>query len=142
MSLADELYKETILDHYHSPRNVGCLPEATIKLNGVNPLCGDELTLYLKFNGDIIEDVKIESKGCSISMASSSMMTEAILGKSKGYASLVASDFKDMMLSKTKIIGFDEDLEDLNALSGVKKYPVRIKCALLAWNTLLQGLET
>ncbi len=141
MSLQDELYKETILDHYHCPRNFGSINSASLKLEGLNPLCGDELTLYLKLNNDIIEDIKVEAKGCSISTASSSMMTEAVKGLSLDKAINIASEFKQMMLNKNEITVFDETNDDLNALAGVKKYPVRIKCALLAWNTLLQCIE-
>ncbi len=141
MSLQDELYKETILDHYHCPRNHGVISGATLKQEGTNPLCGDELTLYIKLNNDTIEDIKIEAKGCSISMASSSMMTEAIIGQKIKNAQIIAHNFKDMMLNKGNDYVFNETNEDLNSLNGVKKYPVRIKCALLAWNTLLQSLE-
>lgn len=145
MSLADELYRETILDHYHNPRNHGTIDAPDAKIEGVNPLCGDELTLYLSVEDNKIKDVKLEAKGCSINTASGSMMTEAVLGKSIDEANKIIGTFKDMMLAKgaeAEDLDLGEDLEDLEALQGVKKYPVRIKCALLPWNTLIEGIET
>lgn len=142
MSLTDELYRETILDHYHHPRNRGCLECPTAKVEGINPLCGDELTLYLDVKDGKISDVKIEAKGCSINMASGSMMSELVLGQSVERAREVIDTFKKMMMTKGEDLELPEELEDLEALQGVKKYPVRIKCALLPWNTLLQGIET
>lgn len=142
MSLSDELYRETILDHYHHPRNRGTIDGAGIKIEGVNPLCGDELTLYLIVEEGKIKDVKIEAKGCSISMASGSMMSEAVHGQPVQEAEKVVDLFKRMMLDKTQqTFDIPDELEDLEALQGVKKYPVRIKCALLPWNTLLQGIK-
>lgn len=143
MSLVDDLYRETILDHYHNPRNHGCIENATASVEGVNPLCGDELTLYLKVNeAGLIEDIKMNAHGCSINTASGSMMSEAILGQTVERAKAIIESFKTMMLTKGEELPLDEDMEDLEALRGVKKYPVRIKCALLPWNTLLEGLET
>ncbi|MBZ0186628.1 MAG: SUF system NifU family Fe-S cluster assembly protein [Candidatus Obscuribacterales bacterium] len=145
MSL-DDLYRETILDHYHSPRNHGTIDDATASAEGVNPLCGDELTLYLKLDGDKIADIKLQSHGCSINTASGSMMSESVLGKSVMEATEIIDIFKNMMLSKSSeadlIEQLPEDLEELEALAGVKKYPVRVKCALLPWNTLIEGLES
>jgi nitrogen fixation NifU-like protein len=143
MSLADDLYRETILDHYHNPRNHGVIETPSARVEGVNPLCGDELTLYLTVEDGKIADVKLEAKGCSINTASGSMMTEVIVGKSLEEAHEIINTFKDMMMNKTKTdVELPEDLEDLEALQGVKKYPVRIKCALLPWNTLIEGIET
>lgn len=143
MSLADDLYRETILDHYHNPRNNGTIENASATVEGVNPLCGDELTLYIKLTPEgLIEDVKLEAHGCSINTASGSMMSEAILGQSVERAQQIVEDFKTMMLNKEEEVAFADELEELEALRGVKKYPVRIKCALLPWNTLLEGLET
>lgn len=141
MSLTDDLYRETILDHYHNPRNHGELAGAT-QVEGTNPLCGDELTLYLKVGEQgKIEDIKMQAHGCSINTASGSMMSEAIMGQSVERAREIIETFKTMMLNKEEDLPLEEDLEDLEALRGVKKYPVRIKCALLPWNTLLEGLE-
>lgn len=143
MSLADDLYRETILDHYHNPRNHGVIDTPSARVEGVNPLCGDELTLYLTVEDGKISDVKLEAKGCSINTASGSMMTEVILGKSLKEAHEIINTFKDMMMNKMKTdVELPEELEDLEALQGVKKYPVRIKCALLPWNTLIEGIET
>ena len=142
MSLVDELYRETILDHYHHPRNRGCIEHPSAKIEGINPLCGDELTLYLDVKDGTIKDVKIEAKGCSINMASGSMMSEMVLGQSVERAKEVIDTFKQMMMTKGDAPELPEELEELEALQGVKKYPVRIKCALLPWNTLLQGIES
>lgn len=142
MSLADDLYRETILDHYHHPRNRGNLTDPTVRIEGVNPLCGDELTLYMNVEDGKIKDVKLEAKGCSINMASGSMMSEAVAGQSLEHATEVADLFKKMMLSKNEEIIIPDNLEDLESLQGVKKYPIRIKCALLPWNTLLQGIQS
>ncbi|MCA0314635.1 MAG: SUF system NifU family Fe-S cluster assembly protein [Candidatus Melainabacteria bacterium] len=142
MSLTDDLYRETILDHYHNPRNQGKIEDASAEVEGVNPLCGDELTLFLKLNDQgIVEDIKMNAHGCSINTASGSMMSEAVLGQSLEKAREIIESFKNMMLTKGEELPLDEELEDLEALRGVKKYPVRIKCALLPWNTLLEGLE-
>ncbi|MDX2105994.1 MAG: SUF system NifU family Fe-S cluster assembly protein [Candidatus Melainabacteria bacterium] len=141
MSLVDDLYRETILDHYHNPRNRGTIDDATVSTEGVNPLCGDELRLFLKIEDGVVSDIKLESRGCSINTASGSMMSELVLGKSLADAKAVISEFKNMMLNKGEDITLPEDLEELEALQGVKKYPVRIKCALLPWNTLDEGLK-
>ncbi len=143
MSLTDDLYRETILDHYHNPRNHGAIEnsDATV-VEGVNPLCGDELTLYLSVKDDIIDDVKLTAKGCSINTASGSMMSELLLGKTVAEAHTIVELFKKMMLDKKEEVVLPDELEDLEALRGVKKYPVRIKCALLPWNTMIEGLES
>lgn len=141
MSLVDDLYRETILDHYHNPRNRGTISDATVSTEGVNPLCGDELRLFLKIENDVVTDIKLESRGCSINTASGSMMSELVLGKSLEEAKSVISEFKNMMLNKGEDLELPEELEELEALQGVKKYPVRIKCALLPWNTLDEGLK-
>lgn len=141
MSLADDLYRETILDHYHNPRNHGTIEQPTSKVEGVNPLCGDELTLYLIVEDDKIKEVKLEAKGCSINTASGSMMSELIQDKTVEEAKKIIDTFKEMMLSKDTEVFLSDELEELEALQGVKKYPVRIKCALLPWNTLIEGIE-
>src|SRR5580704_210988 len=101
MSLSDDLYRETILDHYHNPRNRGKIENPGVTIEGVNPLCGDELTLYLNVENDKLEDLKIEAKGCSISMASGSMMSEAVQGQPVAKVEEIAGLFKQMMLDKT-----------------------------------------
>jgi nitrogen fixation NifU-like protein len=146
----EDLYREIILDHYRTPRNRGELEPPAIKADGHNPLCGDEITVYLDLDtstgaGDdaVIRDIKISGQGCSISQSSASMMSQAMLGKSVGDVKARIRRFKTLM----GIVGLDEvesdadiDLGDLEALQGVVKYPVRIKCAVLSWNTLTQAL--
>jgi nitrogen fixation protein NifU and related proteins len=141
MSLSDELYRETILDHYHNPRNQGVMEQPTVEAEGVNPLCGDELTLFLDVDSGNINDIKIKSRGCSINTASGSMMTELMAGIPIEKAEELINIFKTMMLEKDKDITLPDEMEDLEALQGVKRYPVRIKCALLPWNTLLEAIE-
>ena len=138
MSL-EELYKEVILDHYRSPRNKGRVDPHDVALERNNPLCGDEIELFLRFDGGNVEDIGFEGKGCSISQASASMMTEKVKGMDAKEATALAETIKAMMAGETE--GDPDDLEDLVSLKGVVKYPVRIKCALLGWNTLLEGLE-
>ena len=138
MSL-EELYKEVILDHYRSPRNKGRVDPHDVALERNNPLCGDEIELFLRFDGGNVEDIGFEGKGCSISQASASMMTEKVKGMDAKEATALAETIKAMMAGETE--GDPDELEDLVSLKGVVKYPVRIKCALLGWNTLLEGLD-
>lgn len=150
MSSLEDLYREVILDHYRAPRNRGELvsPPA-IKTEGKNPVCGDELTLYLQLDGEIVSDVKIAGSGCSISTASASMMSAAIKGKDIAHARNLIVQFKNMMnIHESRLTGEDpsltqgtDELGDLEALTGVVKFPVRVKCATLAFNTLAQGLD-
>ena len=135
----EELYKEVILDHYRAPRNKGRLDPHDIALERNNPLCGDEIELFLKFDGDSVEGIAFEGKGCSISQASASMMTEKVKGASTKDAQALAESIKRMMAGEEE--GDPKELDDLVSLKGVVKYPVRIKCALLGWNTLLEALE-
>ena len=156
MSGLEDLYREIILDHYRSPRNRGELPVPPArKLEGFNPLCGDEIVLYLELDGDsgTVNDVRIGGQGCSISQASSSMMGAAVKGKPVDEVRRLIRAFKALMsIHESRLEGeVDGDalaaelegvrLGDLEALQGVVKFPVRIKCATLAWNTLAQGLE-
>ena len=138
MSL-EELYKEVILDHYRAPRNKQRLDPHDVMLERNNPLCGDEIELYLKFDGDAVEGIAFEGKGCSISQASASMMTEQVKG-------MDAKDARELVESIKRMMSGDEEgdpdaIGDLVSLKGVVKYPVRIKCALLGWNTLQEALE-
>jgi nitrogen fixation protein NifU and related proteins len=135
----DELYKEVILDHYRAPRNKGRIDPHDIALERNNPLCGDELELFLRFDGDTLEAIGFEGKGCSISQASASMMTEKIESIPIKDAVALAESIKRMMAGEEE--GDPGELGDLVSLKGVVKYPVRIKCALLSWNTLLEALE-
>lgn len=134
----DDLYREIILDHYRNPRNRGRLEVPDIATQGANPLCGDEIEVSIVVKDGIVEDVRFQGKGCSISQASASMMTEGVKGKKIEEIRALIGSFKGMMGGAEP----DEDeLGDLEALQGVRKYPVRIKCALLSWNTLLEGIE-
>jgi nitrogen fixation protein NifU and related proteins len=144
----EDLYREVILDHYRSPRNKGHLDSPDATAEGVNPLCGDELTIDLNFEGDLVSEVAVEGQGCSISQASASMMTEAIKGKSRSEIEALTQKFRDMMsLDGETGLGIDPErpgavLGDLESLQGVRKYPVRIKCASLGWNVLLEALDS
>lgn len=146
MSLED-LYREVILDHYRNPRNKGHLDNPDLSAEGVNPLCGDEITIELAFDEDRVSEVGISGQGCSISQSSASMMSEAIKGKTKDEIEDLTKRFRDMMsLDGEADIGLDPDrpgavLGDLESLQGVRKYPVRIKCASLGWNVLLEALD-
>ena len=138
MSLED-LYKEVILDHYRTPRNKGRLDPHDIALERNNPLCGDEIELFLKFDGENLEGIAFDGKGCSISQASASMMTEKVKGLPVKDAAALAETIKSMMAGEAD--GDPNALGDLVSLKGVVKYPVRIKCALLGWNTLVEAIE-
>jgi nitrogen fixation NifU-like protein len=156
MAGLEDLYREIILDHYRSPRNRGELPVPPAhKVEGFNPLCGDEVVLYIDVDTDTgtVTDVKIAGQGCSISQASTSMMSAAVKGKSLEETHQLIRAFKALMsIHESKLEGESDgsdlqaDLEgvrlgDLEALQGVVKFPVRIKCATLAWNTLQQALD-
>ena len=133
-----ELYKEILLDHSQHPRNQGELENADIEGHLLNPLCGDEVTVYAVFDGGDVADVKFVGRGCSISQASASMMTERLLGKSRKEVEVEIKAFKDMMTGDREFPNEDE----LSALKGVIQYPSRIRCATLAWNALQQGLKS
>jgi nitrogen fixation NifU-like protein len=156
----EDLYREIILDHYRNPRNRGELPVPPAhKVEGFNPLCGDEIVIYLEVDGDRISDLRIDGQGCSISQSSASMMSAAVKGKTFEEVQTLTRAFKGMMSIHESSIGGDgteaaeeigpdetgdgtgAKLGDLEALRGVVKFPVRIKCATLSWNTLAQGLD-
>jgi nitrogen fixation NifU-like protein len=153
----EDLYREIILDHYRNPRNRGELPTPpAYSETGFNPLCGDEITLYVQVEGDRLADVKLTGQGCSISQSSASMMSTAIKGKRVAEIRATIRTFKAMMSIHEHRLdgdGADDDagddsaaeaqvpLGDLEALQGVVKFPVRIKCATLSWNTLAQALD-
>lgn len=140
----EDLYREIILDHYKNPRNRGELPEPAISVEGHNPLCGDEITLYLDVADDIVRDVRVSGQGCSISQSSASMMTQAVIGRPVAEVRAVIRRFKSMMaIEEDGLEPSDTDISlgDLEALQGVVKFPVRIKCATLSWNTLIQALD-
>jgi nitrogen fixation protein NifU and related proteins len=132
--MLDDLYKEVILDHYKTPRNKRELPDATASLHKNNPLCGDEITVHARLEDGKVAEVTFEGQGCSISQASASMLTETVAGKTVEDAAGVTREFRGMMEGS---VDPDEDaFGDLIALKGVVKYPVRIKCAVLAWDVL------
>ena len=142
----EELYREVILDHYRNPRNKGRLPAPDASAQGVNPLCGDEISIDVVFSDGVVSEVAVEGQGCSISQSSASMMSEAIKGKTREEIDGIVARFRKMMsIDDSDGAGLDPErpgavLGDLEALQGVRQYPVRIKCASLAWNTLLEAL--
>ena len=141
----EDLYREIILDHYRTPRNRGELPPPAAHAVGHNPLCGDEIDVYLRIEDGVVTDVKVGGQGCSISQSSASMMSQAVKGKSLAEVRALVRRFKGMMSieepADESTDGPAPELGDLEALRGVVKFPVRIKCATLAWNTLLDALE-
>src|SRR5688572_7831767 len=130
----DDLYREVILDHYRNPRNKGTLIEPTCKSEGYNPVCGDEIAVELLLDDGLIKDVAFHGRGCSISQASGSMMTDAVKGMSRQEAKGLAEAFKRLMTNPEEEPA--EDIGDLEAFQGVAKFPVRVKCATLAWHVL------
>ena len=172
MAGLEDLYKEIILDHYRSPRNKGTLPTPpATKADGFNPLCGDEVHVYIEMNGDVVSDIKLEGHGCSISQSSASLMSAAVKGKNVEQVRAITKAFKMLMgvhattiskagldpeAARAGITNSEADLADLvadtsntpavnlgdlEALQGVVKFPVRIKCATLGWNTMLIALD-
>jgi nitrogen fixation NifU-like protein len=142
----EDLYREIILDHYRSPRNRGELPPPAAHAVGHNPLCGDEIEVYLDVEDGIVQDIKVGGQGCSISQSSASMMSQAVKGKSIEQVRALVHRFKSMMSihepdEAADDAAADVKLGDLEALQGVVKFPVRIKCAVLAWNTMVEALE-
>ena len=139
----EDLYREIILDHYRTPRNRGELQPPAVYAEGNNPLCGDDIRIYLDVADGVVRDVKFSGQGCSISQSSTSMMTVAVKGKPVAEVLAFVRRFKHMM---TLTEGDDEvdqsiNLGDIEALQGVVKFPVRIKCATLGWNTLLEAIS-
>lgn len=136
----DALYQELILDHYRRPRNKGEIadPDATIVMK--NPLCGDEVTVQVRYDGDSVSDIAFSGRGCSISQASASMMTQLVKGKSIEEIESIRGRFREMVMG-TENAEDDKSLGALRALSGVSKFPARVKCALLPWDALLEGVR-
>jgi len=152
----EDLYREIILDHYRNPRNRGELDvPPSVRVEGFNPLCGDEIVLYLQLDADgTVDDIRIGGQGCSISQSSASMMSAAVKGRTVDEIERLTRAFKAMMSIHESSLeggGHDDDVDeealadvklgDLEALRGVVKFPVRIKCATLAWNTLSQAID-
>ena len=149
MSNLDDLYREIILDHYRTPRNRGELASPpAVRVEGFNPLCGDELVIYLDVDNGVVRDIKLTGHGCSISQASSSMMSVAVKGKTVAEVESIIDRFKEMMTLKERSLDENGEptvldlrtLGEIAALAGVVKFPVRIKCATLAWKTLAEAV--
>ncbi len=132
----DELYRDVILEHFKHSAHAGELPDAQIHANGSNPLCGDDVQFDVKMNRDRIEQVRFHGKGCAISQATSSMLAQELEGKSIAEARALIEALKGLMQGQEP----NRDVGDLEALSGVRKFPVRVKCAALSWNIVEQGL--
>lgn len=137
--MIEDLYRSVILEHYQSPRNRGALADPTIQGHSLNPLCGDEMSVTAKIDGDRVVDAAYEARGCAISHASADMMADLVKGKTLAEVADLSDGFRRLMEDST-----DDalpELGDLKALQSVRKYPVRIKCALLPWNTLSEALR-
>jgi nitrogen fixation NifU-like protein len=132
----EELYQSIILDQNRRPQNFRAMPEATAHAEGMNPMCGDQLTVWLRTNGDLIEDISFQGSGCAISKASASLMTQQVRGKTKAEAGRIFENFHALVTGK----GGGEDLGSLKAFSGVSRFPLRVKCATLAWHALRSAL--
>ena len=140
MNYTGDLYKEIILDHYKSKVHKHRIEDADFSNEGANPSCGDEIELFLKVEGDTITEASYEGMGCSISIASADMLCEALHGMKTGEARQLIGKFRGM-LTKNEEPDFPDEISDLEAMQGVRQYPLRIKCALLSWTTLEQILD-
>ena len=140
MPSLNELYQNVILEHNRSPRNYRAMPDAHGMASGHNPLCGDQVTVWVKMNGDVIDDVSFEGAGCAISRASASLMTGAVKGKTRAEATGLFERFQ-RLVTGTAAGEPPETLGKLAVFSGVSAFPVRVKCASLAWHTLRSALE-
>lgn len=133
----DDLYRRVIMDHYQSPRNSGELEDGAITVSLNNPSCGDRINLHMEIEDGIVKNVKHSGEGCSISIASASMMTAAVKGKNIDEALQIADDFSALVQGEDKQFEYEE----IAAMSGIYKFPARIKCATLAWNALKEGID-
>ena len=136
-----ELYQEVILDHTKNPRNYRPLADATVKADGNNPLCGDRVTVYLRMDGDRIVDVSFQGQGCAISKSSASIMTESVKGKTKAEAEALFDRFHEMITGQPGSPADQKTLGKLAVFQGVSEFPLRVKCASLAWHTPKSALE-
>ena len=139
MSELMELYQEVILDHTRRPRNFGSLENATHRAEGHNPLCGDQVAVSLQLDGDVVREIRFQGKGCAISTASASMMTEFLKGQKASLLPAAFRRFQDLVTGRA--VEPPEDLGKLMAFAGVAAFPVRVKCATLAWHTVRAALE-
>ena len=135
--MIDELYQEVILDHSKSPRNFGVLDQYTCTAEGNNPMCGDQLTVYVDIKDDIVSDVSYRARGCAISIASASMMTSIIKGKTIEEVNILFDKFHKLCMGEE--VEDDDDIERLRALSGVSKFPTRVKCATMSWHAVREA---
>jgi nitrogen fixation NifU-like protein len=136
-----ELYNDMILEHAKSPRNFRALGEDSLHQEGFNPLCGDQVTVYVKVDGDVVTDVAFQGKGCAVSKASASIMTQLLKGKTRAEAEELYTTFHDLLTGKLDADAEEERLGKLAAFKDVPKFPVRVKCATLAWHTLHAALH-
>jgi nitrogen fixation NifU-like protein len=144
MSDLRELYQEVILDHNRSPRNFGPLDPCDHKADGHNPLCGDNVTVYLTVADGVVTDVAFDGRGCAISVASASMMTELVKGKTIADAERLFESFQHLCTDETEPAppaGLEDEMDSLHVLSGVRAFPMRVKCATLAWHTMSAALH-
>jgi len=141
MSDLRDLYQDVILEHSKTPRNYRELPAANHKAEGFNPLCGDRFTVYVTLDGDAIRDVSFQGSGCAISKASASMMTQSVKGKTTAEAEKIFERFHEMVTGRAPANQDESQLGKLSVFSGVSEFPVRVKCATLAWHTLHAALE-
>ena len=135
--MLDELYQEVILDHSKSPRNFGVLDQYTCTAEGNNPMCGDQLTVYVDIKDDIVSDVSFRARGCAISVASASIMTDIIKGKTIEEVNILFDKFHKLCMGEE--VEDDDDIERLRALSGVSKFPTRVKCATMSWHAVREA---
>jgi nitrogen fixation NifU-like protein len=136
----DDLYQEILLDHYKNPRNQGKMDNADVQISAKNPFCGDEVVLNLKLEKNRIKDISFEGQGCVISQASVSLLTEYVKGKTLKEIGNIVETFQDILKGEQNGTD-DEDFDEMNAFRGVSEFPTRVKCATLAWNTLVKALE-
>lgn len=136
-----DLYQEMILDHHKKPRNFGKLPGANHHADGYNPLCGDRVTIYLRVEGDTIQDIRFEGSGCAICTASTSIMTETLMGKPVAEVERYFGKFRDLVMGDLENPADDEELGKLAIFAGVREYPIRVKCATLPWHTIRAALQ-
>jgi len=135
-----DLYQEIIVDHNRAPRNFREIENADITAEGYNPLCGDKLTVYIKLDNDVISDVSFQGEGCAISVASASLMTDQLMGKTEAEAEKIFETFHELVTDRDSEIDL-EKVGKLGALAGVREFPARVKCATLCWHTLHTALE-
>ena len=140
MSDLTDLYQEVILDHNRRPRNYGKLADANRRAEGFNPICGDHLTLYLRLNGEVIDDLRFEGEGCAISKASASLMTDSLRGKTTAEAETLFERMHELLTGEADGEAPAEALGKLAVFSGVREFPARVKCASLSWHALHRAL--